>query len=262
MKSLGIKVKVVNCQEDLFDTLEEIKQKGRRSGGPSSPESSSNLSLSDSTSHNSFSRTRGVPLSSMGGNEYTSPVFKKTNVGTVPGFVLIVVDANAGPSFPKLFGIVSDFKKGFSSHCNIVWLDNPHFHRIDSKIIDQNDIVILKPFHGSRLFQVIMLLPEYSNGSAWQSIKKPRVRKSPVRRGEIQECGESSCYNNSLHCKKFLVVDDTKILRMLATNILVSLGATVEQCENGEEAVRLVDEGLKRDYPNLPYDYILMDCQV
>jgi PleD family two-component response regulator len=107
-----------------------------------------------------------------------------------------------------------------------------------------------------------MLLPEYSNGSAWQSIKKPRVRKSLVRRGEIQECGESSCYNNSLHCKKFLVVDDTKILRMLATNLLVSLGATVEQCENGEEAVRLVDEGLKRDYPNLPYDYILMDCQV
>jgi CheY-like chemotaxis protein len=49
---------------------------------------------------------------------------------------------------------------------------------------------------------------------------------------------------------------------MLATNILASLGATVEQCENGEEAVRLVDEGLKRDYPNLPYDYILMDCQV
>ncbi|MCI03788.1 histidine kinase CKI1-like [Trifolium medium] len=107
-----------------------------------------------------------------------------------------------------------------------------------------------------------MLLPEYSNGSTWQSIKKPRFRKSPVRPGEIQECGDSSCYNNSLHSKKFLVVDDTKILRMLATNILVSLGATVEQCENGEEAVKLVDEGLKRDYPNLPYDYILMDCQM
>jgi hypothetical protein len=46
---------------------------------------------------------------------------------------------------------------------------------------------------------------------------------------------------------------------MLATNILASIGATVDQCENGEEAVRLVDEGLKRDYPNLPYDYILME---
>jgi hypothetical protein len=35
----------------------------------------------------------------------------------------------------------------------------------------------------------------------------------------------------------------TKILYMLATNILASIGATVDQCENGEEAVRLVDEG-------------------
>ncbi|KAK2448600.1 histidine kinase [Trifolium repens] len=229
MKSLGIKVNVVNCQEDLFDPLEEIKQKGRCSGGPSSPESSFNLSPSShSTSHNSFSRTRGVPLSSMDGNEYTSPVFKKTNVGIVPGFVLIVIDANA--TVVTLFGWIIH-------RCNIVWLDSPHLHRIDAKIIDQNDIVILKPFHGSHLFQFKMLLPGYSNGSAWQRIKKPHVRKSPVRRGEIQE----------------------------STNILASLGATVEQCENGEEAVRLVDEGLKRDYPNLPYDYIdyiLMDCQM
>jgi len=261
MKSLGIKVKVVKCQKDLFDTLEEIKQKGRRSNGPNSPESSSNFSSSHSTSHNSFSRAKGVPLSFMDGTEYMSPVFKKTNFGTVACFVLIVIDANAGSSLSKLFGIVSKFKKGLLNSCNVVWLDNPHMHRIDSRIIDQNDIVISKPFHGSRLFQVIMLLPEYDNGSVWQSIKKPRTRNSPVHQGEIQECEDSSCYK-PLHCKKFLVVEDTKILRVIATNILVSLGATVEQCENGKEAVMLVVEGLKRDDPNSPYDYILMDCQV
>nr|XP_027188993.1 histidine kinase CKI1-like [Cicer arietinum] len=297
MKSLGIKVKVVNSQEDLFDTLEEIKQKGRRSGGPSSPESS-NLS-SYSASHNSFARARGVPLSAMDGTEYISSVFKKTNTGAVPGFILIVIDTNAGPSFPQLCEIVSTFKKGLHNRCNVVWLDNPHIHRIDSKAIDQNDIVISKPFHGSRLFQVIMLLPEYGNVwqqnikretthdrsslskhrlsdrsdsevfsfdgspclSVWKGIQKSCIRKSPVHQGEIYEIGDSSS-SKPLHCKKFLVVDDTKTLRMLATSILVSLGATVEQCENGEEAVRLVHEGLSRDLPNLPYDYILMDCQM
>jgi hypothetical protein len=116
---------------------------------------------------------------------YMSPVFKKTNFGTVVCFVLIVIDANAGSSFSELFGIVSKFKKGLSNSCNIVWLDNQHMHRIDSRIIDQNDIVISKPFHVSRLFQVIMLLPEYDNGSVWQSIKKHHTRNSPVYRGEI-----------------------------------------------------------------------------
>jgi hypothetical protein len=37
---------------------------------------------------------------------------------------------------------------------------------------------------------------------------------------------------------------------------------TIDQCENGVEAVRLVEEGLSKDFSNPPYDYILMDCQV
>ncbi|KEH29393.1 hypothetical protein MTR_4g036185 [Medicago truncatula] len=59
-----------------------------------------------------------------------SPVFKKTNFGTVACFILIVIDANAGSSFSELFGIVSKFKKGLSNSCNIVWLDNQHMHHM------------------------------------------------------------------------------------------------------------------------------------
>jgi hypothetical protein len=79
-------------------------------------------------------------------------------------------------------------------------LDSPHLHRIDAKIYNWSKWHC--HIEGSHLFQFKMLVPEYSNGSAWQRIKKPHV---PVRRGEIQECGDSSCYNNSLHILKFCI---------------------------------------------------------
>jgi CheY-like chemotaxis protein len=50
-------------------------------------------------------------------------------------------------------------------------------------------------------------------------------------------------------------------------HILKGHGATVEVCENGEEAFQLVRIGLhnQREHSHsivLPYDYILMDCEV
>ncbi|CAK9183094.1 unnamed protein product [Ilex paraguariensis] len=48
---------------------------------------------------------------------------------------------------------------------------------------------------------------------------------------------------------------------------LYKLGATVILCENGEEALQLVCKGLsdqrkRRAAHILPYDYILMDCEM
>lgn len=57
------------------------------------------------------------------------------------------------------------------------------------------------------------------------------------------------------------------MLRKVAVSILVGLGATVECSENGQEALQLVCNGLSDQKKpgssnNLPYDYILMDCEV
>ena len=248
----------------------------------------------------------------MDGTEYIPSVFKRKDIGAGPGFILIVIDANAGP-FSELCRIVSNFRRGLCNPFQVVWLDKPLFKTLDRDMLDPNDIVISKPFHGSRLFQVIKLLPEY--GGAWQSSSSKSNRESAndrggktsrdsslsryqshllerslvspsdgtpfqsveqilkghqqsfvarncaVHQGEIQECGDSS-NNKPLSGKKILVVEDTALLRKLALATLIPLGATIEQCENGEEAVQLVVDGLIRDFPNPPYDYILMDCQV
>ncbi|KOM35336.1 hypothetical protein LR48_Vigan02g148600 [Vigna angularis] len=312
MERLGIKVKVVNTGKGLFYTLRKINLKAKHSSGQNSP-GSSDLSHW-STPHSSLDIATRVSLSSMDGTEHMPLVFKKTDVGASPGFILVVIDANAGP-FSELYTIVSNFKKDLRNPCKVVWLDKPFMRRINLKALGQDDIVTSKPFHGTRLFQTIKLLPEF--GGSWQSnssrakremaneratlntCKDPGLSKytsplldrshvssstdestfqtgeqilkgkrsskakiSLVHHGETQEIGNSSGSQKPLRGKKFLVADDSAILRNIASATLISLGATVEQCENGEEAVRLVDEGLPREFPNPPYDYILMDCQM
>ncbi|XP_047147479.1 histidine kinase CKI1, partial [Vigna umbellata] len=312
MERLGIKVKVVNTGKGLFYTLRKINLKAKHSSGQNSPASSDMSQWS--TPQSSLDIATRVSLSSMDGTEHMPLVFKKTDVGASPGFILVVIDANAGP-FSELYTIVSNFKKDIRNPCKVVWLDKPFMRRINLKALSQDDIVTSKPFHGTRLFQTIKLLPEF--GGSWQSnssrakremaneratlntYKDPGLSKytsplldrshvssstdestfqtgeqilkgkrsskakiSLVHHGETQEIGNSSGSQKPLRGKKFLVADDSAILRNIASATLISLGATVEQCENGEEAVRLVDEGLPREFPNPPYDYILMDCQM
>ncbi|XP_019057557.1 PREDICTED: LOW QUALITY PROTEIN: histidine kinase CKI1-like [Tarenaya hassleriana] len=84
----------------------------------------------------------------------------------------------------------------------------------------------------------------------------------------IQETPEPSD-GKCLAGKKVLVVDDQKMMALIASKKLMKLGAsTVEKCYNGKEAVRLVKEQLEqRDRATdsmdvLPFDYIFMDCQM
>jgi hypothetical protein len=96
--------------------------------------------------------------------------------------------------------------------------------------------------------------------------------RSPLRHGksskeqELQECGNPS-NEKFLSGKKILVAEDNLVLRMVNVSSLSGLGAIVEYATNGQEALQLVCNGLsdKRNHGAsniLPYDYILMDCEV
>ncbi|PNY15488.1 histidine kinase cki1-like protein [Trifolium pratense] len=289
IESLGIKVMVIKNRKHLTHTLKKFKKpKGHQISDQSSSESSE---ISSRCTSYSSSYSRRFPLRAMDhGNEFVSSMFNKTNIGAAPSFVLIIIDTNVGP-FSKLSKIVSNFKKDVLNPSKVVWLEKPFENSVDFKKIDQDDIVISKPFHGSRLFQVIKLLPEFggnwkSNNSSksrrefrsqsndesvclsveqycWKGSQKSyKGKKYSVHQGEIQECGDSS-NSKPLSGKKFLVADDDKISRKIAMAKLRSLGvSTIDQCENGVEAVRLVEEGLTKDFSNPPYDYIIMDFQM
>lgn len=99
---------------------------------------------------------------------------------------------------------------------------------------------------------------ETRNSSDQESGHRPR---------EIEEEDGETRRQKPLSGKRILVAEDSPMLQRVAKINLLHLGATVEVCENGEEALHLVRGGLKDqgDHggpPILPYDYILMDCEV
>ena len=169
MENLRIKVSVAKQWEHLPSTLQKIKHKENHSCHNSSGKSdlsSPSGCLSRSASNNSSSVEKDVPLSSMDGSDYILSVFKRTTPKFASSFILIVIDASAGP-FLELCRIVAEFRKGLhNATCKVVWLEKPmmrniNFKHIEEDLVDPNDVVISKPFHGSRLYQVVRLLPEF-----------------------------------------------------------------------------------------------------
>ncbi|KAF5732396.1 histidine kinase CKI1 [Tripterygium wilfordii] len=310
-ESQGIKVSVMNQWEHLSPTLKKIKLKLTHSAHSSSRKSD-HLSPRGETSS---ARSRNPPLLAPDRG--------------ARGFILLVIDADAGP-LTELNKAVAEFREDLDiACCKVVWLDKPTSRNIDIQCheIDPIDVILLKPFHGSRLKQVLKFLPEFGGTFPTKSKKEnqnttsqarrvgnlshshslhcidthfdgggasnvnselplipsPRIparhgmksRKSPrqgnrptsVSVSEIQEVHINPSDEKPLLGKRILVAEDSCVLKKVAKMNLQKLGATVEECGNGEEALRLVQDSLQNQRKHnasfsLPYDYILMDCEM
>ncbi|XP_048332298.2 histidine kinase CKI1 [Ziziphus jujuba] len=285
MESLGIKVLVVDQWEQLPHTLKRVKHKlwnntFHHSLSGKLDFSFHNDCLSKSASGNSSFGANDFPLTSIdANNNYIISLFKKTHLRGASGIILLVIDVTAGP-FSELYKIVSKFKSklhGDFCTCKVVWLANPLLHdRIgfNSKrdIFDSDDIIKYKPFHGTCLYEVVRILPEF--GGPFPKRGSARVAETPCssyryheqelhQEGNIQEESEKP-----LKGKKILIAEDSSVLGKLAKHQTSRLGASVELCENGKEALELVCNGLGKQMKQggasmiLPYDYILMDCKM
>ncbi|XP_030454943.1 histidine kinase CKI1-like [Syzygium oleosum] len=279
MEKLGIEVLVVSPWQDLPIILKKVQMKVVNDAYHSSSGKSEmswrieRLSKSASCSK-SCSRVRGVSLSSLDGADHILPVYRSPSHKDQVGFVLLIIDASAGP-FQEIFMAVAEFRKLIpSTCCKVVWLDKPTMRSIDQRAIngnlDPDDIIMSKPFHGTRLLRVIRLLPEF--GGSLQKRPSKQVKERPVQIAEAtkplaEETGSTS-REKPLSGKRVLVVDDSQIMRKLALGNLSNLGATVQLSENGKEAVQLIREGIDEQrergvlHIHCPYDYILMDCQM
>ncbi|XP_010026109.2 histidine kinase CKI1 [Eucalyptus grandis] len=283
MERLGIEVLVPSQWKDLPIILKKVQMKIINNAYHSSSGKSDRswrierFSKSASCSK-SRGRVSGVSLSSLDGADHILPVCKSPSHKNQAGFVLLIVDASAGP-FQEIFMAVTEFRTEFrklipSTRCKVVWLDKPTMRSIDQRAIngklDPDDIIMSKPFHGTRLLQVIRLLPEF--GGFLQRRPSKQVKERPVQNAEAtkpsaEETG-STRREKPLGGKRALVVDDSEIMRKLAQCNLSNLGATVQLCENGKEALQLIREGIDEQRESgvsdihRPYDYILMDCQM
>ncbi|KAJ6873356.1 histidine kinase CKI1-like [Populus alba x Populus x berolinensis] len=162
IEGLGVKVSSMKEWEHLHFTLKRIKAKQNVSSHSSSGKSD----LGSRNDHFNSRSMKDVPLSSMDGIDKKLSASRRSNLRGAPSFVLLVIDAGAGP-FQELCRIVAEFKRDLhNSCCKVVWLDKPTSQSINLRsfehdLIDPGDDILLKPFHGSRLYQVIRLLPEF-----------------------------------------------------------------------------------------------------
>ncbi|KAL0435970.1 UNVERIFIED_CONTAM: Histidine kinase CKI1 [Sesamum radiatum] len=271
MQRLGIKVHVVKQHEQLSPTLKRIKQKLNLSHHISSGKSEGNSRSDGHTSHASSTRSKEVPLSTLDGMDNVLPTLKKPNVwGGTFAFILVVIDTSGGP-FREISRAVAEFRMDLNEkYCSrVVWLDRPdmsstNFQGLDEDKLPASDLVITKPFHGSRFYETIRLLPEFGG-------MPPRTGET-IRNNSTLEANTSYVVSNRkpLMGKKILVADDDPIGRKIAVSVVSQLGANIVSCENGEEAWRLVYKNLTNDVTNavgasklsIPFDCILMDCQM
>ncbi|KAH6794168.1 hypothetical protein C2S52_004645 [Perilla frutescens var. hirtella] len=231
MQRFGLRVSIVRRSEDLVHFLGRIEQK---------------IELPQATSSNSASN----------------------NSHEEPNSLLVVIDANADPN-TKLCSVLANSREIMQKlKCKIVWLDNPIKRSNSEEKDDDNkritiipppcDHILSRPLHGSHLYRVLGLLPEFEE----ETRSSPQERWNEVEATNDEE-GGSSGNDMPLTGKNVLVVEDDKTLCMLSTTILHKLGATTQVCENGKEAFDLVCTTLQnKEAGSLPFDYIFMDCKM
>ncbi|CAH9082594.1 unnamed protein product [Cuscuta epithymum] len=233
----GVKVSVINKgYTQLSQTLKKIRRK-------LSTYSKNGLSHSSSSSSLSSSRSRAKEAPTCASD------------GTQDTVVLIIIDKRAGP-FPEVSRAIAEFQRQLhQGFAKVVWIDMSSAHDTST------DIVLSKPLHGSRLPQILELLPEFAptKGEIQVAIDKEEY--------EDDECGPSTrgglvALNKPLQGKRLLIVEDTPLQRKICMAVVSQLGAQSYTCDNGAEAIRLVYEALQSQDTQLPFDYIIMDCEV
>ncbi|OVA02005.1 Signal transduction response regulator [Macleaya cordata] len=310
IQSLGIKVSALNQWEHLLPTLEKIKRRFYLNHLSSSGKSEFGLyadHLSNSASNNSNAGTRDGHLSSNEGVDHISTLHRKNSSrSSTSAFILIIIDESVEP-ISEVCSLVSNFSKNLhGSRCKVVGLVSSFITRNETRtsrkiLLASCDHIVIKPFHSSRLYQVLKLLPEFGGtfeGNSSKSMDRdaepftdtllpskdqltdtrshaeissqqqnsPRLQQIVVN----EAVGSNHSNDKPLNGKKILVVEDSYLLRKVAITFLSSLGATTESCENGEEAVKQVSKSLQETDQRIqdgaskfsPYDYIFMDCQM
>lgn len=297
--SLNIKVTIVKQEKNLHQELRKVKRKMDPSsiGYAEKPESNLVDSLTMSASSSSDTGHHDMALDIKDDYDNVSPHSKKASSKCLSSFTLVVIDATAG-SVSELVKILANFKRDVPSlSCKVVWIDNSvirNAHSREYRLLPICDHVISRPFHGSRLIEVLKLLPE-CKGASQRNFPKLKMEASSQ---ELQHCTDPNPLNKlksfgaetgasiSSHCsslqqvaaqsdgkcsekplngKKFLVVEDDAIVLKVTSAVLGKLGAKFEVCRNGKEAfdhVCKILSDLRKEGKALPYDYIMMDCEV
>nr|GEU51538.1 histidine kinase CKI1-like [Tanacetum cinerariifolium] len=294
MRAHKIKVLAVENIIKLSETLRKFTQEEHNVSSSGYDLNVSFSYLKRLGSRHSNTSPKNVPLCSMDGTD-VSPI-QRTNRVTNSRFMLLVVDTSQA-DFDELCKEVAKFRKNSKNYCfRVVWLglQSMKVHGLDEKQLPPSDVIISMPLHGSRLYSLLDLIPGFRGTIPFTPPRglTPQTQDEitrlrgmitctpPRRHDEITSLGGMiSCTPRHEHtperqdeivklsAKKVLVAEDENVQQRIAKMILLKHGYTIEMCRNGNEALTMVSKGLS-DQKNLgashilPYDFILMDCQM
>ncbi|XP_076957108.1 histidine kinase CKI1-like [Bidens hawaiensis] len=259
LRAHGLKVFATKTVLELSETLKEFRQSANKTCSPSSY---LNLGI-----FGYLRRPRRSPRPNRSPKEVPLSALDGTDWATLPGFVLLVVDTTRA-DFRELCKVVAQFRKDSKDACfRVVWLGYRcmQAHGLDEKQLPLSDVILPMPLHGSHLYSLIDMLPEF--GDRIPRTPPHRNRSTPERQVERQEITRISPNMSPLRGKKVLLVEDNSTQQMIAKRMFLKNGVVFDTCTNGQEALTFVSKGLtdQRDLGAshiLPYDYIFMDCKM
>ncbi|XP_028549330.1 histidine kinase 3-like isoform X3 [Dendrobium catenatum] len=270
MRSLGVMVSVAQQPEKIFAVLKKMIHNY-------SVSESDDTSLPSSGDDNEFSCSKDE-------NNQVLPhsikdVSKKAIFKGSYKYLLVIIDLSF-ENFSEMRNFISWLPK--STH---------FFHQYKVICLTDStascsqipyDLMLYKPIHGSRFYKILEVMQEFRQKT---EELKSEIEKESIKTNELEKrILLNSAYthqNNYMVFKdesvkeplcgmNILLVEDTLILRQIALKLLSRSGASVQFVDNGLEALNVVKKALKetslisegRSSRHLPFDFILMDCQM
>ncbi|ONK65892.1 uncharacterized protein A4U43_C06F2050 [Asparagus officinalis] len=279
MENIGMKVWIVQNWELLYPMLEKCKLTDSGSGKfdalsrGNSLNKVKSLDIVKDMSRSPTDETNHIlPLS-------TKQTSRRRSRDSCT-LILAVIDINCG-DFSNICSILNNFSKDNQrTQLKTVWLVNANTQSAELRRLKQKsyDLILRKPIHGSRLYEMSRLMQDLVgrseiHPSTSRSQDTTHISHIPPLASQSIPSVHKLDIEKPLADMKILLVEDNILMRRIASSTLSRFGAMVEFAENGLEALNLIKKALKEDddynesnrggaLKSFPYDVVLMDCEM
>ncbi|KAM0932788.1 putative histidine kinase response regulator and transcription factor RR-A-type family [Dioscorea sansibarensis] len=291
LEGFGVKVREVSNPYFLKLALQQIKHKLLNLGGLGTFD----LGLSSISSSKSISPDSDGELDISTDNK-TLPMMARDLLETsfiktsIP-YIMVLIDSNFD-NHSEICLMLKEFSQNIPNiQFKVVWLANSNAYtaELSNAKERQCDLILKKPLYGTHLWPLLSLFNKATENQQLElrtlnkmqkvedfdksslHLKGQKIHKYEPEKHSLKDISKGI---NHLNGMSILLVEDSPVISRYEFLLLSKLGAKVEICENGLEALDKVKIALRettnaigpsharKNLDHSPYDIILMDCEV